>query len=158
MRRLAGALVVAAVAAVALVLASGGGPGTLGPKLLVHAARRGDVAILRGLLFLGADAAATSPETSPILAAAWAGHVEVVELLIARGAGVDAADGSGVTPLMAAATQGHDEVVRLLVRHKASLTAMIRCGNALDIALANHRESTAAILRAAGAVPSRKPQ
>jgi uncharacterized protein len=154
------ARVVATVLAVVAVLlvATAGDLGGLRQRLLIHAATRGDITIMRGLLGLGADAAADSPGGTPLYAAAWAGHPDAIEVLLAHGADVNLADASGVTPLMAAATQGHDETVRLLARRGASLTATCRCGNALDIALANHHESTAAILRTAGAVPSRRSQ
>lgn len=152
--------VVATVLALATVLlvATAGDLGRLRQRLLIHAAMRGDITIMRGLLGLGADAAADSPGGTPLHAAAWAGHPDAIEVLLAHGADVNLADASGVTPLMAAATQGHDEVVRLLVRRSASLAATCPCGNALDLALANGRQSAAAILRAAGAVPSRGPR
>lgn len=145
------------VIAAGLLVATAGDLGALRQRLLIHAARRGDITIMRGLLALGADAVKDSSGGTPLYAAAWAGHPDAIEVLLARGADVNLADASGMTPLMAAATQGHDEVVRMLTRRGASLTATCRCGNALDLVLASRHESIVAILRAAGAVPSRTP-
>jgi len=49
--------------------------------------------------------------------AARAGHKEVAELLILKGANVNTADQTGATPLHWAV--GHDEVVDLLIKHGA---------------------------------------
>lgn len=49
------------------------------------------------------------------------GHQPVVELLLARGAAVNAQDNQGRTPLHAAAFKGHKELAVLLVSHGADV-------------------------------------
>jgi len=51
----------------------------------------------------------------PLHVAAWRGHGEVVELLVDKGANLDAQDKLGWTALQRAADNGHGEVVKLLV-------------------------------------------
>jgi ankyrin len=47
------------------------------------------------------------------------GHADVAELLISKGAKIDAKTKGGLTPLNMATTKGHNEVVKLLRRHGA---------------------------------------
>src|SRR5439155_23211972 len=54
-------------------------------------------------------AARMSGLTTPLLVAARQGHAEIVTLLLAHGAPVDATDASGDTPLHLAARFDHDE-------------------------------------------------
>ena len=56
---------------------------------------------------------------SPLLYACRMGHLEVVELLLSRGADPTICDHTGRTPLMMASNGGHVDVVRCLVRNKA---------------------------------------
>ncbi|HEY0138859.1 MAG TPA: ankyrin repeat domain-containing protein, partial [Nannocystis sp.] len=51
---------------------------------------------------------------TPLIAAAFCGHTEVVRLLLARGADVDAVNSQGRNALVQAADQGHAEIVELL--------------------------------------------
>ncbi|MDC4227773.1 MAG: ankyrin repeat domain-containing protein [Candidatus Manganitrophus sp.] len=50
-----------------------------------------------------------------MIAAATHGHMEIVSLLIARGAQIDAADDMGKTALVHARERGHREIVHLLM-------------------------------------------
>jgi len=59
----------------------------------------------------------------PLHVAAWRGHGEVVELLVDKGANLDAQDKLGWTALQRAADNGHGEVVKLLVEKGANLEA-----------------------------------
>jgi ankyrin repeat protein len=124
-------------------------------RLLVHAASRGELSAVGALLRAGADPASARGGTHPLYAAISRGQHEAAELLLASGSPVDAAEPDGATPLMMAATKGDDRAVALLLSRGASTRAAMGCGNALDLALANGRESTAKLLRAAGATPSR---
>jgi ankyrin repeat protein len=54
---------------------------------------------------------------TPLMNAALAGHVRIVETLLAAGAGVDLADANGTTALMEAARCGAAAVVRVLGKH-----------------------------------------
>lgn len=84
-------------------------------------ARRGDVDGVRALLEAGQSP--VSRELCPLGAAVGAGHLEVAELLLERGAPPDGADvqDHGTSCLMAAADKGRFDLVRLLVRHGADL-------------------------------------
>jgi ankyrin repeat protein len=73
------------------------------------------------LLDHGADREARENESgsTPLYDAASMGRLEVVKLLITRGADVNAANKSGATPLHAAATNGFDQVAAALRAHGA---------------------------------------
>lgn len=60
----------------------------------------------------------------PLYAAAEAGHIDMLRLLLARGADVHARIGSGATALHAAASEGHLDIVALLLERCASLQAV----------------------------------
>ena len=61
--------------------------------------------------------------------AAWGGHKEIAELLIAEGADVNAKRNTGVTPLHHAAWNGHKEVAELLIANGADVNAKIEGGS-----------------------------
>ena len=54
-------------------------------------------------------------DCTPLMEAASAGHTDIVRLLIAHGADVNAQSSSGNTPLMYACAGGHEDVVRVLL-------------------------------------------
>ncbi len=119
-------------------------------QFLIHAAVRGDVPILTGLLAVGADPNSTVTGSSPLYAAVWHHRLDAAASLIAHGANVNAVEPSGVTPLITAASNGDDALVRLLLAHGARVHARASCGTPLDVARANRHASTEAILAAAG--------
>jgi ankyrin len=115
----------------------------LGRTPLFWAAQRGDRQLVELLLDSGADATAQAPSYSepsnvvtgpevfggrnkkeqgetPLHVAAAAGHVEVVRILLDRGAKIDARDEDDRTPLLAAVGSGHVELARLLLARKAN--------------------------------------
>lgn len=49
-----------------------------------------------------------------LIFAAWKGHTEIVVILLAKGADVNAKDKYGGTALMVAAAEGYTEIIRLL--------------------------------------------
>ena len=57
--------------------------------------------------------------------AAFTGRMEVVELLIANGANVNAKDKDGGTPLLHATLSGHRETVELLISKGADVNAKV---------------------------------
>jgi uncharacterized protein len=124
-------------------------------QFLVHAAVRGDVANLNGLLAVGADPNSAVTGSSPLYAAVWHRRLDAAASLIAHGANVNAVEPSGITPLITAASNGDDALVRLLLAHGASVNVRASCGTPFDVARANRHASTEAIL--AGASGSLTP-
>ena len=96
---------------------------------------------------------------TPLLIAAMEGHNEVVELLISKGADVDARwHGDGATPLRFAAARGYKEIVELLISKGADVNAKAVTGETpLDYAkgettdlLRKHSGKTGEELKAEG--------
>jgi ankyrin repeat protein len=84
--------------------------------------------------------------------AALAGHLSVVQALLAAGADVDAANHTGYTALMWAALKGHLAVVQALSEAEANLNAENEDGlTALLLALSNAPLSVVEALFEAGA-------
>jgi len=97
--------------------------------------------------------AQTRSENTPLHAAAYQGHSDVVELLIANDADVNASDVRGWIPLHAAVDQGHAAVAELLIVKGADLNARMKGGGYTVLDLANLKEQTetAVLLRKHGA-------
>jgi ankyrin repeat protein len=68
------------------------------------------------------------PARHALAGAAWAGQTAIVELLIEKGAQVDATYGSGLTALMEASARGRLEMVRLLLSKGANVNAQTAYG------------------------------
>ena len=118
-----------------------GGDGmlTTGATALLRAARAGDAAAIRLLLEHGADPSLPNRfGATPLMAAAGIGATSVdtrgkyktqpeavttIELLLGKGAQINAADYHGDTALHGAASWGWNDVVRCLVSHHADLNA-----------------------------------
>ena len=64
-------------------------------------------------------------DCTPLMEAASAGHTDIVRLLIAHGADVNAQSSSGNTPLMYACAGGHEDVVRVLLEAGAHVEVSI---------------------------------
>ena len=63
----------------------------------------------------------TGSRVTPLYEAAYYGHLDVAELLIERGATVDAKDRHNFTPLMYASAEGNSAMVELLLQNTADL-------------------------------------
>ncbi|OQR99585.1 hypothetical protein ACHHYP_05548 [Achlya hypogyna] len=101
--------------------------------LLMRAAHNGDADSVVRLLAYSAANTQTSTGTTALHLAAAAGHVSIVDALLAGGADANIANETGETALMAAAVQSHLDVVRRLhknfdvdQRDHAGATALIR--------------------------------
>lgn len=98
--------------------------------VLVHACQHGKKRSIKYLLGLidSMDASQSSPirraergieHATPLTAAAYAGNIDVVELLLNSGASVEATDGNDISPWVAAASGGHTELCQLFESHGA---------------------------------------
>jgi ankyrin repeat protein len=113
--------------------------------------------IVRTLLERGATADLPSQNqlhVTPLQSAAAARSMEIVELLLARGADPNSREGNGFTALHAAADNGQIEMVRLLLDHGADANARAENGKTpLGMAVAKSHAEVAQLLRERGGVP-----
>ena len=140
------------VSIVAAVLLPGCGTST---AMLIHkAAFDGSIIELRRHLDAGVDAnSKTRSANTPLHAAAYRGHTEVVELLVAHRADVNARDVRGWIPLHQAVDQGHTQAAELLIAKGADVNARMKGGGftSLDLAYLKEHTELANILREYGA-------
>jgi len=119
---------------------------------LICAARDGELIMVRYYLWTGQDVNERVSGCTPLMEAAGNGHIEVVDLLVRRGAGLDLVDAQGNTALMWAAMQGNDQVVQHLIAKGVSLNHQNQEGEtALTYAMRNNHPSLARLLVEAGA-------
>jgi ankyrin repeat protein len=108
-----------------------------GKSPMCYAAGRGFTDVVRVLLDGGIDV--NAPYGNGLTAFMWAAGysadagyidaIEVIELLLSRGARIDDRDDRGRTALMMAAELGHDEVVDALLGHGADVSLVDNEGN-----------------------------
>jgi len=132
------------------LMASGCGGGDL------HSAcKNGDARRVKALLESGkGDVNARDSEfgSSPLHWAAGGGHVEIMEMLLAKGANIEAKDKDGMTPLHAAAAKGQAAAVKLLLDKGADVNSRRNDGaTALHGAALLDRTEVLPLLIAAGA-------
>jgi ankyrin repeat protein len=96
-----------------------------GMTALHWAAGKGDAALAGMLLYAGANLRATTRlgGYTPLLLAARAAHVPVMQALLEAGASPNAPTGNGTTPLMLAAASGSVPAVKLLLERGADVAA-----------------------------------
>ncbi|GMI41746.1 hypothetical protein TeGR_g3431, partial [Tetraparma gracilis] len=126
----------------------------LGPGLLVDAAERGDIKMVRELLAAGADVNHTKEGDegrTALYKAAWKGHLEAAQALIDAGADVDKAMEDGETPLTIAAFNGRLGIVKALVGAKANVNKCNFGETPLEAATHNKHTSVAEYLKSVGA-------
>jgi len=99
-----------------------------GYSALHYAALSGDAPLVALLLDYGAliDQPSRRYSFTPLCLACEKGHVEVVDLLISRGATPSCMNWSIVTPLMQASAGGHLEIVQRLLSHHPPVPINLR--------------------------------
>jgi len=118
---------ITAIAAVLLV-------GTAFADLIHTAAMNGNLAGVQAELDKGVDVNKRYGGMTPLHFAVAVGHKEIAELLITKGADVNAKGEWDRTPLHAAATNGKKEVAELLIAKGADVNAKSDFGTPLDLA------------------------
>ena len=119
---------------------------------MVKAIVQGKPADVKGLLDKGEPVDAKQNGQTALHMAAMNGKIDIISILIARGAKVDATDDQGVTPLMLAAKEGKVDAVTALLAQGAKIEAQNKMGeNALHIAGAHGRKDVVTELLDRGA-------
>ncbi|EQC30513.1 TKL protein kinase [Saprolegnia diclina VS20] len=115
---------------------------------LLRAARAGDVAAVASLLDDGVDANCSDGVYTPLRFAACFDQMDVIRLLIDRGANMEACTAKGESLLLCAAQSNQLELVAFLLEKNANLDATDAVGNtALMAAEENGRLQVAQLLR-----------
>lgn len=118
----------------------GGGGASADPLAALQAAMEADDAdALEEAIDAGADANAKLGDAPAITVAAEHGCLDLIQVLLEKGASVDAARPDGSTALILAAANSHQEVVENLVQRGASVGAT-RADGASALTLATHDE------------------
>jgi ankyrin repeat protein len=121
------------------VLSNGANPNSPdnpdGGTALMEAAKRGDLPLVKRLLDDGADVNAKVKSMVYPCSNGWtalmyaSNHSEVVELLLQKGADINARANDGNTALKSAALEGNAEVVKLLLEKGADINSTTQHGN-----------------------------
>ncbi len=104
-------------------------PKAKAPDISIHeAANEGNIEAVKQHIAAGTNVNARhkSGGLTPLHYAVARGHKEVAELLITKGADVNAKSNTGWTPLHGAAWTGHKEIVELLIAEDADVNAKER--------------------------------
>lgn len=113
---------------------------------LVSCAEDGDLTSVLNQLKRGANINATSEGESALSRAAANGHKEIVLLLFAKGADLNAVNQQGETAFVQAAKNGHQEIVRILLSHADSVASGPPGEDALKKAAENGHEEIVRML------------
>lgn len=128
--------------------------GGSGSDLLLRAAAKNDVDEVARLLAQGRDCGPNARGLTPLMAAAHAGALEPLRLLLAAGVPVDVQDSHGYTALMIACNVGHDVCARLLLGAGADVQARDGRGlTSIMFAAKNGHDDIVRILMERGADP-----
>jgi uncharacterized protein len=115
---------------------------------LMMACLKGDLALAKKLIDRGADVNKTG--WAPLHYAATNGHLEIMELLFANNAYIDADSPNGTTPLMMAAQYGSTAAVKRLLEEGADPALKNQLGlTAIDFANRANRPDAAELIAAA---------
>lgn len=133
----------------------------LGDSLLHIAASKGKLSLCERIINLGLDVNITASHyLTPLVEAARNGHLNVILLLLQKGALVDGDPRGITTPLIESSMAGFSEVVEVLIAHGADINRLQTKFNctALDIAITYKSViDTVNKLRENGAKHSREP-
>ncbi len=99
---------------------------------------QGDAGRVKALLDSGESVEAKQEDRTPLCVAAMNGHVNVIEMLVARGANVNYKDSKGQTPLMYATESGSVDAVKALLSHGAQLEARTSLGETALMGAVGH--------------------
>ncbi|MCK5644078.1 MAG: ankyrin repeat domain-containing protein, partial [Gammaproteobacteria bacterium] len=129
---------------------------TIELKILSESMTREDIGKIQEAIQAGADVNVRNKYgVTPLMMASQNGHVEVVKLLLAAKANVNAVDKTdGVTPLLIASVKGHTEIVKLLIAAKADVNAVRKTDGVTPLFMASrdgHTEIVKLLLAAAKA-------
>jgi len=106
--------------------------------MMTMALVKGDVNQVKALLDGGEGVEARQEDRTPLCVAAMNGHVNIIQLLLARGANVNYKDSKGQTPLMYAASAGKLDAVKALIEQKADLEATTQLGETALMGAVGH--------------------
>ena len=124
------------------------------PDISIHEAfKAGNIEAVKQHLAAGTDVNAKGPNAglTPLHRAAYYGLKEIVELLLDKGADVNAKEEVGWTPLHYAAAMSHKAIAELLLDKGADVNAKDDGGDTpLDVAMLGNDKETAGLLRKHG--------
>lgn len=92
-------------------------------SVIIYFASLGKTKLVKKLLATGISIDCFSKGLTPLNAAAIAGRVETVNMLLDSGASIDLRDQEQDTPLKNAAREGHLEIVNILIEYGADVNA-----------------------------------
>ena len=129
----------------------------LGHTPFVYALSKGQTSIIIYLLSKDIDlnfniVSYLGSQTFPLHIVAQEGHVEVVKLLLEKGANIEAINNQGFTSLWIAAYKGHTEIVKVLIAAGANIEAIDDEGyTPLEVAARNGHVEVVKLLLEKGA-------
>ncbi|CAA6807638.1 MAG: Unknown protein [uncultured Thiotrichaceae bacterium] len=92
-------------------------------SVIVYFASSGETNLVKKLLATGLSIDCSSRGLTPLNAAAIAGRLDMVKMLLGGGASTELRDQEQDTPLKNAAREGHLDIVKALIKHGADVNA-----------------------------------
>ena len=129
--------------------------------LLLEAVKELDVETTRQMLAQGADpnVAFEPTQQTPLLLAALLGNMEIMRMLIDKGADINHVDNGGFTALTYAAKEGHYDIAKMLVDLGAELDHRVKIpGKKNALEYARSKDSTKRIAALIEEAPGKRAQ